>query len=71
MAHSTAALIEFRDRLIAARLNGIRSVTDQNGESVEYKSDQQMAAALAYVERLIAGQQPSTIVFHTSKGLNR
>lgn len=69
MAHTLADLIAFRDRLIAARLSGVRSVTDQNGESIEYKSDAQMAAALAYVERLIAGAGPSTIVFSTSKGL--
>lgn len=53
MAHSLAALIKFRDDLIAARLGGIRSLRDQNGEEVEYKSDAQMAAALAYVEGLI------------------
>ena len=71
MTHTHADLIRFRDALIQARLSGVRSLTDQNGESIEYKSDAQMSAALAYVEKLIAGQQPHTIVFNTSKGLNR
>lgn len=69
MSHTLADLIRFRDELVKARLTGIRSLRDQNGEEVEYKSDAQMAAALAFVESLIAGQRPHTILFNTSKGL--
>jgi hypothetical protein len=64
--------IRLRDSLIEARLGGIREVRDQNGETVTYKSDSEMAAALNFAERTIAqlqGQPVKTIVFSTSKGL--
>ena len=65
-------LTTLRDALIRARLNGVRSVKDQNGETLEYKSDSEMAAALANAERRIAEfnrSAPHTIIFATSKGL--
>jgi hypothetical protein len=62
-----ATLQSWRDKLFAARMNGVRSVTDQNGESVTYASDREMANALAALDREIAGlagsQTPHTIVF--------
>lgn len=54
-------------------MQGVRSFTDQNGESVTYASDREMAAALAAVDREILALNgratPSTIRFTTSKGL--
>jgi hypothetical protein len=70
---SLAELQAFRDALFAARMGGVREVRDQNGESVRYASDREMAAALAAADRAIAdaqsGKPPSTIVFRTSKGV--
>lgn len=70
---SLADLQKWRDALFASRMNGIRSVRDQNGDEVTYSSDREMAAALAAVEREIqamtGGRPPSTIIFRTSKGL--
>ena len=74
MAATLQQLVKWRDALLAARLNGAREFRDQNGETVVYKSDQQMAAALAAADAEIAALQrkpPSTILFRTSKGLNR
>lgn len=69
---SLADLIKWRDALFEARLQGVRSFTDQNGERVEYKSDSEMRAALAAADAAIAAASraaPSTIHFRTSKGL--
>jgi hypothetical protein len=67
-----AELIARRDALKAARLNGLREVRDSSGEGVTYKSDAEMASALAAVEREISalqGRSPiKTIIFRTSKG---
>lgn len=72
MALTVEQLTKARDDLIESRASGVRRVRDQNGEEVEYKSDAQMAAALAALDRQIAeatGQAaPHTIRFHTSKG---
>jgi hypothetical protein len=44
-------------------------VRDANGESVTFKSDSEMAAAIAAAERAMAARQPvHTIRFRTSKG---
>jgi hypothetical protein len=63
----------WRDALFAARLSGVREVRDQNGESIRYASDREVAAALAAADRAIAeaqaGRPPSTIIFRTSKGV--
>lgn len=70
---SLADLQNWRDELFEARLKGIRSFRDQNGEQVDYSSDREMAAALAAVDReiqaLSAGRPPKTVIFRTSKGL--
>ncbi len=59
-----AELQAWRASLFEARMQGVRSFTDQNGESVTYASDREMAAALAAVDREIGGQnRPHTIVF--------
>lgn len=70
---SLADLQKWREALFEARMNGLRSLRDQNGEEVTYSSDREMAAALAAVDREIlamtGGRPPSTIIFRTSKGL--
>ena len=70
---SLADLQKWREALFEARMNGLRSFRDQNGEEVTYSSDREMAAALASVDREIlaitGGRPPSTIIFRTSKGL--
>ncbi|WIM10595.1 hypothetical protein [Enhydrobacter sp.] len=69
---SLADLQLWRDSLFAARMRGVLSVKDQNGETVVYKSDSEMAAAIAACDREIAalsGRPVNTIVFRTSKGL--
>lgn len=70
-ALSLSELESLRAELVRARLNGVREITDQNGESVTYKSDREMAGALASVEAEIARLQSSTIKqvrFRTTKG---
>jgi hypothetical protein len=65
-------LQSLRDALIRARLGGVREIRDQNGESVTYKSDREMASALASVEAQIAALQSSKTTnvyrFNTTKG---
>jgi hypothetical protein len=71
MAASLAQLQAWRDSLLEARLSGVREVRDQNGESVVYRSDSEMARALAAADAAIAAAQrtpPNTILFRTSKG---
>lgn len=73
MALPISELITLRDALIRARSQGVREVRDQNGESVTYKSDSEMARALASLEGQIqSASQPQsvkTILFTTNKGL--
>jgi hypothetical protein len=68
-----AQLITARDALRLARLNGLREVRDESGVTLQYKSEAEMAAALAAVERDIAAltghTMPKTILFQTTKGL--
>lgn len=61
-----------RDELQSARFDGVRTV--RFGEdNVEYKSDSEMATALAAIEAEIAklerGARPRTFYPSTSKGL--
>lgn len=70
MANNLADITAWRDALEKARLRGVRSVRDASGEQVEFKSDAEMAAAIAAADRAIATRQPiHTIRFTTSKGL--
>jgi hypothetical protein len=72
MALTLQELTTARDGLLRARAQGVRRYVDQNGESVEYKSDSEMARALAALDSEIAAASsgpPSTIIFRTSKGL--
>ena len=71
---SVQTLVKMRDALVAARLGGVNHITDQNGESISYKSDSEMAAALASVNRLIlqatigGGGTPGISTIRTMKG---
>lgn len=70
-ALSLSELETLRAALVRARLNGARSVRDQNGEELVYKSDREMAAALASIESEIGRLQSSTVKtvrFQTTKG---
>lgn len=69
---SVAELTAWRDALVKARLSGVREVRDQNNEAVVYKSDAEMARAIAAAEAAIAAatrRPANTILFRTSKGL--
>lgn len=69
---TVAELTKMRADLLAARAGGVRRFRDQNGEEVEYRSDSEMARALAALDAEIAAQTArpaSTIHFKTSKGI--
>jgi hypothetical protein len=69
---SIYSLTAWRDSLIESRLGGVREVRDQNGETVVYKSDSEMASAIAFAEKRIAEfnrAMPKTINFLCSKGI--
>ena len=65
-----AQLIAWRDALMAARYQGIRTV-EYDGKRVTYASDGEMAAALADLSRQIAGatERISIVRIQSSKGL--
>lgn len=72
MALTLATLQSARDALLKARASGIRRVRDQNGEETEYRSDSEMARALAALDSEIAalnGKPPTIFHFQTSKGV--
>ncbi|MCK9550890.1 hypothetical protein [Aquamicrobium sp.] len=67
-------LLSMREKLLEARYSGLRSVRDANGEEVTYRSNAELAAALAAINREIATRESelgcSRIVYpHTSKGI--
>lgn len=69
---TVAELTKMRADLFAARMTGARRFRDSNGEEVEFKSDAEMARALAALDAEITAalsRPPSTILFRTSKGL--
>ncbi len=67
------SLAKTRERLQDARFQGVLTFRDQNGETVTYKTDAEMATALKALDAEIArleGRAPaSTILFRTSKGI--
>lgn len=73
MAVNPDSLQAWRDSLVEARLRGVSRVRDFNGESIEYRSDLEMARAIAAADRAIAdattGRPILTVKFQTSKGL--
>ncbi|WP_428032793.1 phage head-tail joining protein [Ancylobacter sp.] len=58
-------------KLRSARAEGIRRLRYSDGREVEYRTDSELAAAIADVERQIAGANaPAKVVYlATSKGL--
>ena len=64
-----------RADLEGARYSGARRFRDSSGEEVEYRSDAELARAIAALDREIAAitqrPTPSIIQFRTSKGLDR
>ena len=65
-----AQLSAWRDALMAARYQGIRTV-EYDGKRVTYASDGEMAAALADLNRQITGATAriSVVRIQSSKGL--
>ena len=71
MALTLAELETMRDELVKARSRGVRML-QVNGERVEYKTDAELAAAFADLDRQIANlSRPKigAVTFSTSKGL--
>jgi len=66
-------LQQWRDALVEARMQGVRRVRDSDGSEVEYRSDREMASAIAAAERAIAeattGRPVLSIRFTTTKGI--
>ncbi|MGR3747538.1 phage head-tail joining protein [Paracoccus sp. (in: a-proteobacteria)] len=61
-----------REKLQQARFMGVRQITDQNGESVTYRSDAEIARAIASIDSEIAQLQrgrAALINLQTSKGV--
>lgn len=61
-----------REKLQEARFTGIRSLTDQNGEQIHYRSDAEIARAIAAIDSEIAQLQrgrAALIRLQTSKGV--
>jgi hypothetical protein len=73
VAISTGDLQTLLDALTRARASGVLTVRDSDGSEITYKTDAQMAAAIAALNAQIADagrpQPVNTIRFHTSKGL--
>ncbi|MEZ5724394.1 MAG: hypothetical protein R3E47_04795 [Paracoccaceae bacterium] len=71
MAVTPSELIELRDALIRARARGVR-IVQVNGEKVEYKTDREMADAIADLEaritRASGHPRPQAVRFNSSKG---
>lgn len=69
---SLESLTSWRAELVESRAAGIRRLVHQNGQTVEYKSDSEMASAIRALDSEIArlsGQGSRTVKFQTSKGL--
>ena len=60
------------DALETQRMQGIRTVVDENQERIDYASDREVAAALAAARRQLAAldaRPVHTIRFNMTKGL--
>lgn len=70
MALGAGELETMRDELLRARAKGVRTL-QLNGERVEYKTDAEMASAIADLEARIRRASAATagaVRFTTSKG---
>lgn len=66
MAYDPATLLE---KLRAIRGSGVREV-EYDGKRVQYRSDDELVAAIASLERQIAGNsRVNSVVFCTTKGI--
>lgn len=68
---TVAELTKMRADLFAARMSGTREFQDSNGERVQFKSDNEMAKAMAAIDAelaLVNGPSPRVLHFTTSKG---
>ena len=71
MALGTEDLTSMRDELVRARASGTKTVQYSDGRRVEYKTDAEMASAIADLEaRIRRASNPShgVVRFKTSKG---
>lgn len=71
MAIDTSELQTLRDALVKARARGVRK-TEIGDTGIEYRTDSEMAAAIADLDRRIAragSSRPNVIAFTNSKGL--
>lgn len=69
---SLSEMTQWRERLARARYSGHRTVQDAGGRRVEYKTDAEMASALAALDNQIAelsGAPVRVLRVHSSKGL--
>lgn len=67
----TTQLTQWRDALMAARYNGVRTV-EYDGKRVTYATDAEMANALADLDRKIAStgdSRVSVVRIQSSKGV--
>lgn len=64
-------LREYREQLQDARFSGVRTLTDQNGESITYRSQSEIERAIAAIDSEIAALsgRSSIIRIQTSKGV--
>lgn len=76
MADDLTTLTEQRTRLLAIRAKGLRAYEIETGSGgrrrTEYRSDEEVAAAIADIDRRIAslqGKGINTVRIETSKGL--
>lgn len=65
-----ATLLALRDELINNRGRGTRAMESASGDRVEYRTDAELAAALADIERRIAAvtSPVSTVTIKARKG---
>ncbi|MFP7570397.1 phage head-tail joining protein [Marivita sp. S2033] len=69
---SLVELQKMREGLVASRAEGVRRVKNVGGSEVEYKSDSEMAKAIAALDaeiRSATTTRAHTIHFNTSKGI--
>ena len=69
---SLSDLLRWRKELMETRFTGVRSLRDQNGEEITFRSDSELRQAIVAINNEIAavnGTAPNTIHFRTSKGI--
>lgn len=69
---SLEQLTGWRRELMELRASGIRRIVHQNGQALDYKTDGEMAAAIAALDSQISAatrNRAGRMTFQTSKGL--